>query len=66
MQDSATFNTAHTTLNFLQGHRVNVLHWPSKWPDLSLIEQIWNAIVGIIRGWGPARLRELQQFVKEG
>ena len=40
MQDGATSHTAHRTLNFLQAHRVNVLPWPSKSPDLNPFEHM--------------------------
>ena len=36
-QDGATSYTAHTTMYLLQAHRVNVLSWPSKSPDLDPI-----------------------------
>ena len=38
MQDVVTSHNAHTTLSLLQAHRVNILPWPSKLPDLNPIK----------------------------
>ena len=46
MQDGVTSHTAHTTLSFLQAHRVNVLPWPSKSPDLNPIKHNFGCV-----GW---------------
>ena len=46
MQDGVASHTAHTTLSLLQGHRVNVLPWSSKSPDLNPIKHNVMSSVG--------------------
>ena len=58
VQDCAPSHTAHTTLNLLQANRVNGSPWPSKSPELYPIEHIWDVIGRVIRGRGPASVRQ--------
>ena len=50
MQDGATSNTAHTAdFEPLQAHRVDVLPWSSKSPDLNPIKHNWDVIGRVVR-----------------
>ena len=59
MQDGAASHTAHT-LDFetLQAHRVDVLPWSSKSPDLNPIKHNWDVISRVVRRRGVANLRQ--------
>ena len=46
------------TLSLLQAHRVNVLPWPSKSPDLNPIKHNWDTIGRVVRRWGIANIRQ--------
>ena len=59
MQHGAISHTALTTLNlFLQTHRIKVLPWPSKSPDLNPVEHVWDDINRMVRRRGPVNVRQ--------
>ena len=43
-QDNACPHTARLTAQYLQANNVDVFEWPSKSPDLSPIEQVWDLL----------------------
>ena len=64
VQDGAISHTAHTTLNLLQAHRVKVLPWPSKPPDLNPGEHIWDDIDRMVRKRGPVNVRQYYSILQ--
>lgn len=62
-QDNAPAHTSRVSRTFLQDSNVEVLDWPSKSPDLSPIEHIWDVLGRRLRGRQnqPANLQELAQ-----
>ena len=59
--DNATSHTARSVHDFLQDRNVSVLPWPSKSPDLNLIEHVWDLLDWRIRARAipPRNVREL-------
>ena len=56
MQDGVT---SHTTLSLMQAHRVNVLPWPSKSPDLISIKHNRDVVGRMVRRRGLANVDNL-------
>ena len=61
-QDNARSHTARLTTQYLQANNVDVMEWPSKFLDLSPIEQVWDLLDRRVRQRAvqPQTLRQLQ------
>ena len=54
MQDGARCHTAKTVMEFLETHRVAVLHgWPAHSPDMNPIEAMWAYLDALVCARGP-------------
>ncbi len=64
-QDNATAHTAATTAAFL-AHAIpgRVLPWPTRSPDLSVVENAWAVLKDRVRASNPASLQQLQTVAK--
>ncbi|RYH01204.1 hypothetical protein EON65_48520 [archaeon] len=49
-QDNAAVHTAHEVHEFFHAHHLQVLAWPSRSPDLNIIEHVWHYLKEAMRG----------------
>lgn len=66
-QDNARPHTARLTMDFLNRHNVQLLPWPSRSPDLSPIEHLWDHLGRQLRRrpQQPITIPQLEQALQE-
>lgn len=65
--DNATVHKARICQQYLQQHNINTLEWPSKSPDLSPIENLWDVLGRRVRARQnpPQNLQQLRDALRQ-
>lgn len=64
-QDNARPHTAEICRDFLRNQNFDVLSWPSRSPDLSPIEHLWDVLGRRVKLRNPQNINQLTQFLVE-
>lgn len=64
-QDNDPKHRSHSTTQYLQRKRVQVLEWPSQSPDLNPIEMLWQDLKAAVAKRRPSNLKQLGEVAKE-
>ena len=63
--DNDPKHRSKSTTEWLQEKKIRLLEWPSRTPDLNLIEMLWYELKRAVHTRHPKNIAELKQFCKE-
>ena len=64
-QDNDPKHTAMSMQEWLQDKSLNALEWPSRGPDLNLVEHLWRDLKIAVQRRSPSNLTELERICRE-
>lgn len=63
-QDNASIHVSKETMDFFQRHKIQVMDWPARSPDLSPIENVWSLLTQeIYKGPQFNNVQELREAI---
>ena len=63
--DNDPKHTAKATKEWLKNKHIKVLEWPSPFPDLNPIENMWSELKLRVAKWQPQNFKDLEWICKE-
>ena len=64
MRPNGPKHTSKSTVDYIKRRKLKVLLWPSQFPDLDIIENLWIDLKRAVCGRQTRNLKELEDFCK--